>query len=103
MTTTIQTLSDEVWKPVVDYEGICEVSNHGSVRSMDRVVNHSHGGQRRVHGRILEQSADVDGYLLVGLSDSGDQKTHRVHRLVLTAFSGKPSQDAVCMHLDNNP
>lgn len=29
---------NEVWKPVVGYEGIYEVSNLGNVRSLDKVI-----------------------------------------------------------------
>ena len=29
---------DEIWRDVVDYEGVYQVSNFGNVRSLDRYV-----------------------------------------------------------------
>lgn len=40
---------NEVWKPVVGYEGIYEVSSHGSVRSLDRYDSVN----RRRKGRLM--------------------------------------------------
>lgn len=34
----------EIWKDVVGYEGLYQVSNLGNVKSLDRMVNHSKGG-----------------------------------------------------------
>ena len=34
----------EIWKPVVGYDGIYEVSSHGSIRSLDRI---DHRGWQR--------------------------------------------------------
>lgn len=37
-------MSDEIWKPVVGYEGYYEVSNKGKVMSLDRIVTGKAGG-----------------------------------------------------------
>ena len=34
---------DEIWKPVLGYEGLYEVSNHEEVRSVSRMVINSNG------------------------------------------------------------
>lgn len=31
-------MTKEYWKPIPDYEGIYEISNHGHVRSVDRYL-----------------------------------------------------------------
>ena len=41
----------EIWKPVVGYEGLYEVSSFGSVRSLDR----DDGRGWWIKGRILKQ------------------------------------------------
>ncbi|WP_407661162.1 NUMOD4 domain-containing protein [Mycolicibacterium cosmeticum] len=42
----------ELWRPVDGWAGFYEVSNHGRVRSVARVVTTA-SGHRRVPGRIL--------------------------------------------------
>lgn len=46
---------DEIWKPVVGYEGLYEVSTRGRVRSLDRRVFNG-VGYYIMPGRILKQS-----------------------------------------------
>ena len=42
----------EIWKDVVGYEGLYQVSNLGNVKSLDRMVNHSKGGYAKKKGKI---------------------------------------------------
>jgi hypothetical protein len=72
----------ECWKPVVGYEGVYEVSNHGRVK---RVV----GGVGATVGRILKGKLTFDGYHVVKLRKGGKERNWRVHRLVAAAFIGK--------------
>lgn len=75
----------EQWRPVVGYEGIYEVSDHGRVRSLDRLVPR---GSRpfRLKGRLLAQSTMRSGHKRVALCKNGKGRHHLVHRLVLEAF-----------------
>ena len=86
---------EEIWKPVIGYEGIYEVSSLGQVRSLDRYSRaHNNNGticRNRIKGRIMRGSYDQDGYLDVCLYDSeGHDKYFRVHRLVAEAFLPNP-------------
>lgn len=86
----------EVWRPVVDFEGLYDVSNLGRIRSCDRWVEAPTrwGSTTRYHkpGRVLrEQRKLIKGtysYAVVNLSRDGIVTTHQVHALVLTAFVG---------------
>lgn len=78
----------ETWKPVVGYEGYYEVSNHGRLRSLDRIVYAGQGRTRRHSGGNLNPAKGDTGYLEVRLSREGKSKIHKVHRLVLAAFVG---------------
>lgn len=102
MTTQNITTDVELWKPVVGYEGLYDVSSYGRVRSLDRVVTHSRCGDTRLRGQIMNLTENRTGYLRVRLCEDGVARTLRVHRLVLTAFVGEPFKGAVCLHLDNN-
>ena len=33
----------EIWKPIVEYEGMYEVSNLGNVKTIERIVGHPSG------------------------------------------------------------
>lgn len=65
----------EVWLPVVGYECLYEVSNHGRIRNR--------------HDCFLLPS-ETNGYLHVSLSKDGRIITSRLHVIVLTAFCGPP-------------
>jgi len=79
---------DENWLPVVGYESLYEVSSLGRVRSLDRTSHSIAGWSQLKKGRILVQSPDSDGYLLVNLHKSKTSKSAKVHALVAAAFIG---------------
>jgi NUMOD4 motif/HNH endonuclease len=76
----------EQWRPVVGYEGLYEVSNHGRVRSLDRAVRQYRGGVEQRKGRIKRLSILREGYLGTSLSKGGKNVQKRVHILVAEAF-----------------
>ena len=85
-------VQDELaWLPVVGYEGFYEVSNTGSVRSLDRTIPHVLKGvphKRTMPGRVLRMTLTKDGYPSVTLSREGKTSTRLVHHLVASAFIG---------------
>lgn len=90
----------EEWRPIAGYEGSYEVSSLGSVRSIPHVVKNRYSTALR-GGRVLRQTPDKRGYLLVGLSRGMKVTTVKVHRLVAAAFiSAPPTIDAQVNHLD---
>lgn len=68
---------EEIWKSIVGYEGLYEVSNLGRVRNCQT-------------GWVLKPRKNHKGYLIVDLSKNGVMKHYRVHRLVATAFLPNP-------------
>ena len=93
----------ERWKPVVGFEGLYEVSDHGRVRSVDRYLPGTSGSLRFVGGRILYQATDKHGYKRVGLYKEGKERRCQVHRLVASAFCTKTEGVNVVNHVDSNP
>jgi HNH endonuclease/NUMOD4 motif-containing protein len=93
----------ESWRPVAGWEALYEVSDHGRARSLDRLTTGRDGRTCHYRGRILKQSPDPDGYLLVGLSRDGRSVTHAVHRLVAEAFIGPRPDGLEVLHRDGNP
>ena len=95
------TSKTEIWKPHPEYAGI-EVSTLGKVRTLDRVVSCKGNGTRLVKGRVLKQSKDKDGYLLVNITINGKQTTKRVHRLIAQTFITNPNGFPMVNHKDCN-
>jgi hypothetical protein len=81
---------EEIWKDVVGYEGLYEVSNMGRVRSVDRYVNagggNNNGRLSLKKGKILNCSPTKRGYTRVSLSKESKTKQEYIHRIVSLAF-----------------
>jgi hypothetical protein len=84
----------EVWRPVVGWEGLYSVSDWGRVRSEARLD--SIGRPRK--GRVLKQCYDSDGYPIVGLCRNGTALTQKVHCLVAAAFIGPRPEGLQVLH-----
>lgn len=94
--------STEQWLPVPEYEGMYEVSDRGTVRSLTRVD----AAGRHWKGRILKQKVRRGAvpYRMVNLWRDGRGHMAYVHRLVAEAFIGQaPFGDAQICHNDGNP
>ena len=94
---------EELWLPVVGYEGYYEVSDRGRVCSVARTVQQ---GSRtyRVKERILAAGPNVAGYPQVSLSKDGDRQPGvLVHWLVLRAFVGPCPEGMESLHWDDVP
>lgn len=89
----------ELWKPVVGYEGIYEVSSFGRVRSLPRVDSRG----RRVRGGMLTILTHPSGHQQVKLSRDGRTTQAKLHRVVLEAFIGPPAHGYEALHDDGNP
>lgn len=93
----------EEWRPVVGYEGYYEVSDHGRIRSLDRIVRLVDGRDRPLKGRSLVLSAHPKGYRTAKLSVHGNKQTVMIHRVVLQAFIGPRPRDMEVCHNDGDP
>ena len=83
----------ELWKPVVGFEGMYEVSDLGRVRGVDRRIGHPRGGSRLWCGRVLKQTVMSNGYLEVSLCKNGSRVVRTVHSIVCEAFHGPSPLD----------
>lgn len=93
----------EVWKPILGFEGLYEISNFGRVKSLERTESYEWQGKlvtRRRRGRIMALSPDEDGYQLVSLGKDGKRPTKKVHRLVAQAFVPNPDNLPFINHKD---
>ena len=90
-------MKNEIWRPVVGYEGLYEVSNFGRVKSLARLDSIG----RIVVEKILKTSLR-SGYPSISLCKNGIIKSATVHRLVWEAFNGPIPEGMEVNHIDQN-
>lgn len=71
----------EIWKDIVSYEGLYQVSNLGRVKSY-----YGKNGRLTDKEKILSGKVDKDGYMEVRLCKKGQVTYKRVHRIVASHF-----------------
>lgn len=98
----------EVWKPVVGFETSYEVSDRGSVRSVERVIqrrgNSPEPFNTLIEAKILKPIFRKSGYIKYGLcrGTRRDIKWVLAHRLVAEAFIPNPNNYPFVHHIDHN-
>jgi hypothetical protein len=94
----------EIWKPVIGYEGLYEVSNNGRIRSISGCNTEcpccGRKISRRIKGKILAFTVGEKGYLTVVLSKQGVSKRVKVHRIVAINFIPNPKNKPQVNHED---
>lgn len=91
----------EVWKPIIDYEGLYEISNLGRVKSLPKYHKTRFTGYMK-KCRILKPRIDSYGYLMVTLCKDKKQKNFLVHRLVAKHFIFNPNNYDSINHKDED-
>lgn len=87
----------EIWKPVTNWEGYYEVSNHGRVRSLDVDRLDRNGRAWRKKGCIHGEHSKPNGYIYVNLKSAPRKQRRYVHQLVLESFVGpRPAGHEAC-------
>lgn len=85
-------MTTEIYKDVLGYEGIDQVSNLGNVKR----INY----KRNKNDYILKQFYNVRGYYQIGLYINNKQKYYYVHRLIAQAFIPNPNNYPIINHIN---
>ena len=94
----------ELWKPIIGYEGLYEISNTGKVRALETIVlgRNRHGlCNRKRHAKQIAINKS-NGYEYVGLTKNGKQKHYPFHRLLAIHFIDNPNNYPCVNHIDEN-
>ena len=87
MSKEIENIENEIWKDIPGYEGFYQASSLGRIKSLDRMVNGSRIGVKRLeNGRILKTSIANNGYYSADLYKNSKRKTSSVHQLIAMTF-----------------
>lgn len=85
----------EIWKDVVEFEGLYQVSNYGRIKSLSNRSNHK-------EQIIMKQNINNKGYMQLTLCKNRKQITKKVHRIVAEAFIPNPNNLPQVNHKDGN-
>ncbi len=95
--------------PVAGFEDFYEISNHGTIRGLDRRVVRTRSGKTHLltcEGRVLKPGGDTVGYFVITLSNGGERYASSIHRLVAKAFVPAPEgvefSDLQVNHIDGD-
>jgi len=91
----------EIWKNVVGYEGVYEVSNLGRFKSLARIVKVRDFEYLRKE-RVRRIKPDAYGYIPVVLQVDGVSKTSKIHIEVAKAFIPNPKKLPEVNHKDGD-
>lgn len=98
----------EIWKDIPGYEGFYQISNLGTVKSLERTIfsESSSVKQRVLKEKVIQPhlSGDSTKYPTIQIQKDGKKQKFKIHLLLLELFKGKrPSPDHVARHLNDNP
>jgi len=94
---------NEIWKDIIGYEKLYQVSNLGNVKSLDRIARYGKHSKGLYKGKILKPVDRGNGYYRVSLSNNSIIKLASLHRLVATHFIPNLNNSPLVCHKDNNP
>ena len=89
-------MENEIWKDVIGYEGLYQVSNLGRVKSL--------GNDKTKKERILKPGKNSVGYLHISLYKNKTPTSRTIHQLVCESFlNHKPCfYELVVDHINDN-
>lgn len=93
-------MENEIWKDVLDYEGLYQVSDLGRVKSLSKTwFTGNYKSLQNKDETIITLKLDKDGYQRLILLKDGKKSNKRVHRLVWESFNNKT--DLPVDHINN--
>ena len=95
-------MENEIWKDVVGYEGIYEVSNLGKVKSVERDIKIHINGKLVIHHQkeVIMNQVNANGYFHTNLRDGKTRRMKLIHRLVAEAFIPNPENKETINHIN---
>lgn len=93
----------EIWKPVVNFEGFLEISNLGRLKRIAFWHRNWKGNFNLIKKDKILKPTNDRGYEKIILKIAGHRHTFYLHRLVAQAFIPNPNNYKEVNHIDNHP
>lgn len=77
---------EELWKDIVGYEGLYQVSNFGNIKVVSRTIVTKAGVTRVIKEQLRKPLLDHNGYPYIYLTKDSKPKFFSIHRLVALHF-----------------
>lgn len=91
-------ISEEIWKDIIGYEGLYQISNLSSVRSINRVVVGHNKKKYNKLGRTISFHINKFGYVQYNLYKNKNRRHEFAHRLVAIHFIKNPKNKPCVNH-----
>ena len=92
----------ELFVDVKGYEGLYQISNLGTVKSLEHSIIRSNGKKQTFKERIIKPVLTKDGYYIVSLWKKGKGDRRLVHRLIAEHFIPNPDNKPFIDHINTN-
>ena len=94
-------METEIFKNIIWFEWLYQISNKGNVKSLERKVKWWHNNLRIEKEKLLKPY-NAKWYLYIELSNEWIRKKYLIHRLVANAFIPNPENKKEVNHIDWN-
>lgn len=94
-------MSQEIWRDVIGYEGLYQVSDKGNVKSLD-IMRNGKTKKYLIKGQVLKKSITNWGYHRAALYKDRKRQYFKVHRLVAIAFIDNSEDKPQVNHIDGD-
>lgn len=91
----------ERWDDISGYKGLYSISDHGRIKSHEKVIRYSNGRAQKYEERILKLNYS-NGYRTISLVKEKVKMTHMAHILVGNYFVQNPEKKPFINHLDGD-
>lgn len=95
-------MEQEIWKDIIGYEGLYQVSSLSRVKRVQREVYHPLNGTYIRKELMKQPYINKKGYCIVGLSNNGVKVNMKLHRIVASAFIPNPNNYPQINHKNGN-
>lgn len=97
----------EIWKDLIGYKGLYQISTKGRVKSLSRVCNTKKMKDGKYskairNEKILKGYKNTNGYMKVNLTKDNKLKGYSIHRLVALTFILNIENKPQVNHIDGN-
>lgn len=96
--------SNEEWKDIIGYEGFYQISTHGRIKSLDRIIYRTKQGDINKKSQIISAHITPKGYCRVQLTKNKKYQNCFIHTLVANHFLDKQEdiKNKQVNHIDGN-